>query len=101
MRSTATLVSSRGALALKSRNASSTLRLSSARQAIAPPTISGPTENSRYSNDVTMPKLPLPPRRAQNRSAFSSADARTTRASAVTTSIDTTVSQVQPWQRVR
>ena len=38
-----------------------------------------------------MPKLPLPPRRAQNSSAFSSADARTTVRSAVTTSIDTTV----------
>ena len=33
----------------------------------------GPTSWSRYSNDVTMPKLPLPPRRPQKRSGFSSA----------------------------
>ena len=93
-RSTATLVSSRGAAAESSRYASSTCTASSPRHAMAPPRISGPTGKSRYSNEVTMPKLPPPPRSAQNSSAFSSADARTSAPSAVTTSIDTSVSQV-------
>ena len=50
---------------------------------------------------VTTPKLPPPPRSPQNRSGFSSSLARTSRASAVTTSIPTTLSDVQPQRRVR
>ncbi len=56
---------------------SSTSCASSARQAIAPPRISGPTGKRLYSNEVTMPKLPPPPRSAQKSSGFSSALART------------------------
>ena len=41
---------------------------------------------SANSNSVTMPKLPPPPRNAQNSSACSSADARRISPSAVTTS---------------
>ena len=52
----------------------------------APPMTIGPTACSRYSNEVTTPKLPPPPRRPQNSSAFSSSLACTSRPSAVTTS---------------
>ena len=48
--------------------------------ATTPPVIIGPTRWSAYSSDAAMPKLPPPPRIAQNRSGFSSALARTTRA---------------------
>ena len=46
----------------------------------------GPTSWSRNSNSVTTPKLPPPPRSAQNRSGCSVALARTRRPSASTTS---------------
>ena len=48
---------------------------------------------------VTIPKLPPPPRSPQNSSGFSSALARTTSPSAVTTSYDTTLSQASPNRR--
>ena len=51
---------------------------------------------SANSNDVTTPKLPPPPRSAQNRSGFSSVDARTMRESAVTTSAATQVVAGEP-----
>src|SRR4029453_11152758 len=51
---------------------------------MGPPNTCGPTRWSRYSNEVTIPKLPPPPRRPQKRSAFSSALAVTTSPSAVT-----------------
>ena len=51
---------------------------------------------SRYSKDVTTPKLPPPPRSAQNRSGCSSALAVSTSPSAVTTSNEMTLSQVSP-----
>ena len=54
---------------------------------------------SRYSNEVTTPKLPPPPRSAQKRSGCSSALAVTTSPSAVTTSNDRTLSQVSPYLR--
>jgi hypothetical protein len=54
----------------------------------------------RTSNSVTTPKLPPPPRRAQNRSAFSSALARTTELSAVTSVKPSTLSQESPKRRV-
>jgi hypothetical protein len=66
-----------------------------------PAIICGPIGCSAYSKLVTTPKLPPPPRSAQKRSAFSLSLARTTRASAVTTSIDMTLSLVQPNRRER
>ena len=59
----------------------------------------GPTSCSRYSNDVTMPKLPLPPRSPQKRSGFSSALAVTRSPAAVTTSADSRLSAVRPHLR--
>src|SRR5690606_24802929 len=49
--------------------------------------------------EVTTPKLPPPPRDAQNRSAFSYASARTSRPSAVTTSALSTLSAARPYSR--
>ena len=59
----------------------------------------GPTGCSRYSNAVTTPKLPPPPRSAQNRSGFSSALARTSSPSAVTTSAASRLSHAGPCLR--
>src|SRR3954454_6083893 len=56
----------------------------------------GPISCSRNVNVVTMPKLPPPPRNAQNRSGFSVSDAVTMRPSAVTTSAATRLSQTKP-----
>ena len=53
---------------------------SSTLQKNSPRFTSGPTSCSANSNSVTTPKLPPPPRSAQCRSAFSAADAVTTRA---------------------
>ena len=47
--------------------------------------------NSRSSIAVTTPKLPPPPRSAQNRSGSLNASARTSRPSAVTSSIASTL----------
>ena len=60
----------------------------------------GPTSCSRYSKEVTTPKLPPPPRSAQKRSGFSSAEARRTRPSAVTTSAATRLSALRPALRL-
>ena len=59
----------------------------------------GPTSCRRYSNDVTIPKLPLPPRSPQNRSALVRALAVSRRPSAVTTSADSRLSAVSPHLR--
>src|SRR5688572_340161 len=96
-----TTTSSGGALSIVLRHSSRTSGASSARHAIAPPMMSGPTGYSLYSKLVTTPKFPPPPRRAHRRSWFSVALAVTTLPSAVTTSIDTTLSQVHPYLRVR
>ena len=61
--------------------------------------ICGPTGCRRYSNAVTTPKLPPPPRRPQSRSGFSSSLARTTAPSAVTTSAASRLSHAGPWRR--
>src|SRR5919204_671168 len=61
-----------------------------------PPVIVGPTACSRYSNAVTTPKLPPPPRSPQNRSLFSSALAVSTRPSAVTTCAESRLSAARP-----
>ena len=52
------------------------------------------------SNSVTTPKLPPPPRSAQNRSAYWSADVRRILPSAVTTSADSRLSTVRPKRRI-
>src|SRR6516162_7846219 len=49
------------------------------------------------TGDVTTPKLPPPPRTAQNRSWFSSALPRNTRPSAVTNSTDCKLSRASPY----
>ena len=54
-----------------------------------------PTGWSRYSKDVTTPKFPPPPRKAQKRSGCSVALAVMTSPSAVTTSADTRLSQAE------
>ena len=59
----------------------------------------GPTSWSRSTNDVTIPKLPPPPRRPQNRSGLLSALAVTSRPSAVTTSAEIRLSGVSPHLR--
>ena len=51
---------------------------------------------SRYSNDVTTPKLPPPPRSAQKRSGLSFALALRNSPSAVTTSAEIRLSTVEP-----
>jgi hypothetical protein len=61
--------------------------VSSAAQKTGPAITVGPTGCSENRNEVTTPKLPPPPRSAQNRSGCSSADARTMLPSAVTTSV--------------
>ena len=61
-----------------------------------PPSTSGPTGRSANSNSTTMPKLPPPPRIAQNRSAFSVSDAVTTWPVAVTTRAARRLSAARP-----
>ena len=58
-----------------------------------------PTRSRRNSNPVTTPKLPPPPRNAQNSSVCDSALARTTSRSAVTSSAATMWSIVRPYLR--
>ena len=60
---------------------------------MAPPRTVGPTGCTASSSDVTTPKFPPPPRNAQNSSGFSSAAARTTWASALTSSAEMRLSQ--------
>ena len=98
MRSTSE-VSSSGIDAVSSRHPVSTSRAASPGKNTSPPRTVGPTGCSAYSSDVTTPKLPPPPRSAQNRSLFSSALAWTRRPSAVTTSAPTRLSQVRPCLR--
>src|SRR3989304_5365515 len=56
---------------------------------------------SLYSKEVTTPKLPPPPRIAQNRSSFSRSLATRRRPSAVTTSAETRLSHERPKPRAR
>ena len=60
---------SSGAWAMKSRQARSTAAPCSRGYSGAHRKISGPTGWQANSNEVTTPKFPPPPRRAQNRSA--------------------------------
>ena len=65
-----------------------------------PPTLPGRSA-SRYWNRVTTPKLPPPPRSAQNRSGLVSASARRSSPSAVTMSAASRLSIVRPCLRPR
>ena len=86
---------SSGASRMKSRQNFSSSGARSIGHSIGPPkTVS--TGCKRYSNDVTTPKLPPPPRTAQNRSAFSPALAVTKRPSASTMSTPIRLSMVRP-----
>ena len=78
----------------------STSALCSTGQNVGPPMIV-PTSCRRNVNDVTAPKLPPPPRSAQNRSGCSSAFAVTWRPSASTTSASSRLSIERPKRRVR
>jgi hypothetical protein len=60
---------------------------------------SGPSSCSRNVNDVTIPKLPPPPRIAQKRSGLESADAVRTPPSAQTTWASTRLSHASPYLR--
>ena len=74
--------------------------MSSAAQNTGPATTVGPTGCSANRNEPTMPKFPPPPRRAQNRSGCSLADASTISPSAVTTSACTRLSTLSPCLRM-
>src|SRR5262249_21509792 len=61
-----------------------------------PQSACGPCRFALNSNDVTAPKLPPPPRKAQNRSGFSASLARRRSPSAVTMSTDPRLAQAYP-----
>ena len=100
-RTMAAAVSSRGADSVRSRYAASTSAARSALQTMRPPVIIGPTSCSRKLNRVTTPKLPPPPRSAQNSSGCWSRLAMRIAPSAVTTSTSARLSTVQPKRRAR
>ena len=89
-------MSSSGQSAIQSRYRRSTGTACSIGQNTAPAMTCGPSGCSRNRKSVTTPKLPPPPRRPQNRSAFSSTPARTNSPSAVTRSADSSESTVKP-----
>src|SRR5215469_6196421 len=88
---------SSGASAMKSLQKPSSRRISEDRPSASTTEVSG---CNRTSNSVTTPKLPPPPRKAQNKSAFSLALARTTELSAVTSVNCSTLSHDNPNRRV-
>src|SRR6267154_1021251 len=90
---------SRGAPAMKSLQHSRSGRISASGDSPSAST----TEVSGWSltsNSVTTPKLPPPPRKAQNKSGFSLELERTTELSAVTSVNPSTLSQDNPNRRV-
>lgn len=84
----------------KSRNQLRTSAVADAGHAVGPQ-MTLRTGCSRNVNEVTTPKLPPPPRSAQNRSGCSDSDAVTTRPSASTTSASIRLSIVRPCLRDR
>ncbi len=92
---------SSGASAAKSRRKRRTRGASSIGHASNPASTFGPSGWSWNSNDVTIPKLPPPPRRPQKRSGFSCSLATTNSPSAVTTSHERRLSIVRPYFRIR
>ncbi len=99
-RITAQTVSSSGASLAMRRNSGSNSSAFSSGCTINPDRTSGPSGWSLNSNEVTTPKLPPPPRSAQNRSGLSLSLARTRLPSAVTTSAEMRLSMVSPNLRV-
>ena len=85
---------------MKSRYQRSTSAAWSRSQKTGPPTIVE-TGCSRNRNDVTIPKLPPPPRSAQKRSGLRSASAVTSSPDASTTSASMRLSIVRPYARLR
>ena len=79
------VLTSSGSVGAHSRKACSTAGASSPAKKMPPPNSEG-TGTSSISSAVTMPKLPLPPRTAQNSSGSDSAQTRRSRPSAVTIS---------------
>ena len=99
LRITAQTFSSVGIFAANSRYLRSTVGASSNENTSRPHSTWGPTGCSLNSKRVTTPKLPPPPRSAQNSSGFSVALATTCLPSAVTTSADSRLSTVRPCLR--
>src|SRR5216683_1770473 len=91
---------SSGAAAMKSRHAVKAGTPSSAENIGAHNMTVGPTGCAWNSKDVTTPKLPPPPRRPQNRSAFSDALATLSSPLAVTTSAESRLSMLKPRLRI-
>jgi len=94
----AIVVSSSGAAAAIGTSPRSTSRVAGRKRA-PPSTMS--TGTSRYWSRVTIPKLPPPPRSAQNRSGFDVSLAVRTSPLAVTISTETRWSIVRPCPRAR
>ena len=92
---------SSGASAMKSRRKPRTAGACSIGHTTMPASTVGPRGCSSKVKLVTMPKLPPPPRRPQNRSAFSSSLATTNSPSAVTTSHERRASMERPNLRMR
>src|SRR3954466_2687861 len=90
-------VSSSGIVSVSPRQLVMTVRAASGGKKSSPAMTVGPTWCSSNSNDVTMPKLPPPPRSAQNRSGLSVALACTSWPSDVTTSAPTRLSAAKPY----
>ena len=92
------VVSASGATAVTSRHTGRTSAARSSGKNIAPAVSSG-SANRRNSIAVTTPKLPPPPRTAQNRSGSVSASTRRSTPSAVTMSTARTASAARPCLR--
>ena len=95
MRSAATQTNSGGAFSMTARHMSRISLAESARQAIAP-AITWVQPDRAILETRHDAEFSPPPRSPQNRSVFSFSLARTMRPSAVTTSTDETLSEVQP-----
>ena len=93
-------VTSSGACSTYSRQPRSTSAASSSGYMVAAKATSGPSGCSSKVNEVTIPKLPPPPRSAQYRSGWELADAVRTSPSAQTTSASTRLSQDSPYLRL-
>src|SRR6185436_10275206 len=100
LRATTQQHSSSGALATSSRYSRSTAGAAENGCTMSPAITWGPTGCRAKSNDVTTPKLPPPPRIAQNSSGCSVALARTISPAAVTTSAEIRLSTVSPCLRL-
>ena len=98
-RTVAAYVALRGAAAARSRQRATADAASATGKSSSTLSARVPVSCSRNSNSVTTPKFPPPPRSPQNSSGFSSAEARTTSPSAVTTSHEITLSQDRPCSR--